>query len=111
MSVISRGGAIKAKTAATTSTAKVDSAVVEAASRSKLRNVLFPIYGEEVKRFFLIGAIKFFVILALTLTRDNKDTMVVTSCGAEAIAFLKVSYLLGHEERVERWGSSNNCVE
>lgn len=90
MSVISRGGAIKAKTAATTSTAKVDSAVVEAASRSKLRNVLFPIYGEEVKRFFLIGAIKFFVILALTLTRDNKDTMVVTSCGAEAIAFLKI---------------------
>jgi len=59
----------------------------------------------------LIGAIKFFVILVLTLTHDNKDTMVVTACGAEAIAFLKVSYLLGHEERVERWGSSNNCVE
>ena len=44
-----------------------------------------------MKKFFLIGAIKFFVILALTLTRDNKDTMVVTECGAEAIAFLKVS--------------------
>ena len=46
-----------------------------------------------MKKFFLIGAIKFFVILALTLTRDNKDTMVVTSMGAEAIAFLKVSYV------------------
>jgi len=41
-------------------------------------------------KFFLIGSIKFFVILALTLTRDNKDTMVVTECGAEAIAFLKI---------------------
>ena len=28
--------------------------------------------------------------MALTLTRDTKDTLVVTQCGAEAIAFLKV---------------------
>jgi AAA family ATP:ADP antiporter len=33
---------------------------------------------------------KFFIILALTLTRDSKDTLVVTQCGAEAIAFLKI---------------------
>jgi AAA family ATP:ADP antiporter len=33
---------------------------------------------------------KFFIILALTLTRDCKDTLVVTQCGAEAIAFLKI---------------------
>ena len=59
--------------------------------RAKVRSVLFPIYGTDVKKFFLVGSIKFFVILALTLTRDNKDTMVVTECGAEAIAFLKVS--------------------
>ena len=58
---------------------------------SRVRNALFPIHGDEVKKFLLIGSIKFFVILALTLTRDNKDTMVVTECGAEAIAFLKVS--------------------
>ena len=59
---------------------------------SAIRNALFPIYGkDEVTKFLLIGSIKFFVILALTLTRDNKDTMVVTECGAEAIAFLKVS--------------------
>lgn len=62
--------------------------------RTKLRNVVFPIYGEEMTKFLLIGSIKFFVILALTITRDNKDTMVVTECGAEAIAFLKVSSLL-----------------
>jgi hypothetical protein len=59
---------------------------------TRARNVLFPIHGDEVKKFLLIGSIKFFVILALTLTRDNKDTMVVTACGAEAIAFLKVSW-------------------
>jgi ATP:ADP antiporter, AAA family len=28
--------------------------------------------------------------LALTLTRDTKDTLVVTQCGAESIAFLKI---------------------
>ena len=61
--------------------------------KAKLRNVVFPIYGEELTKFLLIGSIKFFVILALTITRDNKDTMVVTECGAEAIAFLKVSSL------------------
>eukprot|EP00532_Pseudo-nitzschia_australis_P012686 CAMPEP_0168206768 /NCGR_PEP_ID=MMETSP0140_2-20121125/1125_1 /TAXON_ID=44445 /ORGANISM="Pseudo-nitzschia australis, Strain 10249 10 AB" /LENGTH=571 /DNA_ID=CAMNT_0008132949 /DNA_START=473 /DNA_END=2188 /DNA_ORIENTATION=- len=55
------------------------------------RRTLFPIYGkEEVHKFLLIGSIKFFIIMALTLTRDTKDTLVVTQCGAEAIAFLKI---------------------
>jgi len=58
--------------------------------RGKVGKVLFPIHREEMTKFFLIGSIKFFVILALTLTRDNKDTMIVTECGAEAIAFLKI---------------------
>jgi AAA family ATP:ADP antiporter len=57
---------------------------------SKIRKTIFPIYGEEVTKFFLLGFIKFFIIMALTLTRDLKDTLVVTQCGAEAIAFLKV---------------------
>lgn len=57
---------------------------------SKIRNTIFPIYGPEVKKFLLMGAIKFGVIMALTLTRDTKDTLVVTQCGAEAIAFLKI---------------------
>jgi hypothetical protein len=58
---------------------------------TRLRETIFPIYGkEEVTKFLLMGSIKFFIILALTLTRDTKDTLVVTQCGAEAIAFLKV---------------------
>ena len=55
-----------------------------------LRNALFPIKSEELQKFLLLGSIKFFVILALVLTRDNKDAMVVTQCGAEAIAVLKI---------------------
>ena len=62
---------------------------------TKLRTAMFPIYGsQEVTKFLLLGSIKFFIILALTLTRDTKDTLVVTQCGAEAIAFLKVSYMI-----------------
>mmetsp|Transcript_30177 Transcript_30177/g.66827 ORF Transcript_30177/g.66827 Transcript_30177/m.66827 type:complete len:590 (-) Transcript_30177:63-1832(-) len=58
---------------------------------TKVRRTVFPIHGkEEVQKFLLIGSIKFFIILALTLTRDLKDTLVVTQCGAEAIAFLKI---------------------
>jgi len=58
---------------------------------SKFRAAVFPVHGAEVNKFLLMGAIKFFIIMALTLTRDTKDTLVVTQCGAEAIAFLKVS--------------------
>lgn len=58
---------------------------------SRTRQAVFPIYGNhEITKFLLIGSIKFFVILALTLTRDTKDTLIVTECGAEAIAFLKI---------------------
>lgn len=61
---------------------------------TKIRKAVFPIYGKkEVTKFLLIGSIKFWIILALTLTRDTKDTLVVTQCGAEAIAFLKVSVI------------------
>jgi hypothetical protein len=62
-----------------------------------LRRTIFPIHGkQEVIKFLLIGTIKFFIILALTLTRDTKDTLVVTQCGAEAIAFLKVGHASCH---------------
>lgn len=37
-----------------------------------------------------MGMIKFLIVFVLTITRDVKDTLIVTSCGAESIAFLKV---------------------
>ena len=72
-----------------------DNAATSSRSRwTEIRRTIFPIYDSvEVKKFLLIGSIKFFIILALTLTRDTKDTLVVTQCGAEAIAFLKVGIL------------------
>ncbi|CAM9666825.1 unnamed protein product, partial [Choristocarpus tenellus] len=61
------------------------------AGRGRLREALFPIYGKgEMVKFFTLGGIQFFIIFVLTLTRDMKDTLIVTTCGAEAISFLKV---------------------
>ena len=57
---------------------------------SGIINVLFPIQSHELVKFLLIGTIKFFIVLALTLTRDGKDTLLVADCGAESIAFLKI---------------------
>ncbi|CAM9930874.1 unnamed protein product [Ectocarpus sp. 13 AM-2016] len=57
----------------------------------RLRDAFFPIYGgEETGKFLALGGIQFFIIFVLTLTRDLKDTLIITSCGAEAISFLKV---------------------
>jgi AAA family ATP:ADP antiporter len=63
---------------------------VQKSLSTTIRQAIFPIYGPEVNKFIKIGFIKFFVIFVLTLTRDTKDTMIVTQSGAEAIAFLKV---------------------
>lgn len=88
-----RGGETAAAeaTANITSSSDSNNKENEPSSLSKLRRTVFPIYGStEVTKFLLLGTIKFFIILALTLTRDTKDTLVVTQCGAEAIAFLKI---------------------
>ena len=92
-----RGGQTLSSTAAPTMADTTTNSTPEEEQLSpltRLRRTVFPIYGEEVKKFFLISSIKFYIILALTLTRDTKDTLVVTQCGAEAIAFLKVSNVL-----------------
>lgn len=81
---VTRGGDDAAPSAA-------DSKTNSKGTLTRLRETVFPIHGkEEVTKFLLMGSMKFFIILALTLTRDTKDTLVVTQCGAEAIAFLKV---------------------
>lgn len=65
--------------------------VIGGAVGTKLRDAIFPVYGKnEIVKFLLLGSMKFFIIIVLTLTRDTKDTLIVTQCGAEAIAFLKI---------------------
>lgn len=70
---------------------KLDTALRGGSATTAFRDSIFPIYGNnEVRKFILLSLTKFFIVFVLTLTRDSKDTLIVTSCGAEAIAFLKV---------------------
>jgi len=51
---------------------------------------VFPIYPQELKKFFSLSFMMFWIVFVFTMTRDTKDALIVTNCGAEAIAFLKV---------------------
>lgn len=73
------------------SSKSVDESMPPTSGLGRLRDAVFPIYGgEETGKFLALGGIQFFIIFVLTLTRDLKDTLIITSCGAEAISFLKV---------------------
>lgn len=54
---------------------------------------MFPIENTELKKFFMMSGMMFFIIYVYTVVRDTKDTLIVSSCGAEAITFLKVRWL------------------
>lgn len=51
---------------------------------------LFPIQKHEISKFIALSSMMFWLVYIFTLTRDIKDSLLVTSCGAESIAFLKV---------------------
>ena len=51
---------------------------------------VFPIYPKELLKFFSLSFMMFWIVFVFTMTRDTKDALIVTNCGAEAIAFLKV---------------------
>eukprot|EP01041_Mallomonas_annulata_P003216 gene3216-6359_t len=51
---------------------------------------ILPIYPKELLKFFSLSMMMFWIVFVFTMTRDTKDTLIVTNCGAEAIAFLKV---------------------
>lgn len=50
----------------------------------------FPIYPKELAKFFSLSFMMFWIVFVFTMTRDTKDALIVTNCGAEAITFLKV---------------------
>jgi len=56
---------------------------------SKVVHKAFPLYHDEIKKFITLSTINFFIILAVTLTRDIKDTMVVTQVSG---TFLLIFY-------------------
>lgn len=51
---------------------------------------IFPVFPNEITKFLSLSFMMFWIVFVFTMTRDTKDTLIVTNCGAEAIAFLKV---------------------
>jgi hypothetical protein len=44
----------------------------------------------EVPKFLALSSMMLLIVYIFTIARDTKDALIVTNCGAEAIAFLKV---------------------
>ncbi|MDR1267630.1 MAG: NTP/NDP exchange transporter [Holosporales bacterium] len=55
-----------------------------------LRAVLLPIHNFELKKFLPMGLMMFFILFNYSTMRTIKDSLVVTSCGAEVISALKL---------------------
>ena len=53
------------------------------------RQLLWPIYNDELKKFLPLGFIMFSILFNYTLLRDTKDALVVNAAGAGIIPFLK----------------------
>jgi len=61
---------------------------------SKLRSMLFPVYAFELKKVLPMCLIFFFILFIYTCFRNIKDSLIVPACGAGAIAFLKLYFVL-----------------
>ncbi|MCB1113393.1 MAG: NTP/NDP exchange transporter [Chlamydiia bacterium] len=55
----------------------------------KWRSFFWPVHGFELKKLLPMFFLFFFISFNYTILRDTKDTLVVTSSGAETIPFLK----------------------
>jgi len=56
---------------------------------SKIRSFLWPVHSCELKKILPMFLIFFCISFNYTILRDTKDTLIVTSSGAETIPFLK----------------------
>jgi ATP/ADP translocase len=45
---------------------------------------------QEMPKFLALSSMMLLIVYIFTIARDTKDALIVTNCGAEAIAFLKV---------------------
>lgn len=55
----------------------------------KWRSFFWPVHAYELKKLLPMFLMFFFISFNYTILRDTKDTLIVTSAGAEAIPFLK----------------------
>lgn len=56
----------------------------------KLRSFFWPVHSYELKKLLPMFLMFLFISFNYTILRDTKDTLIVTSSGAETIPFLKV---------------------
>src|SRR6267142_713270 len=56
----------------------------------KWRSFFWPVHKFELKKLLPMFLLFFFINFNYTILRDTKDSLIVTSSGAEAIPFLKV---------------------
>lgn len=61
---------------------------------SRTRKFLWPIHGNEAKKFLPMSAMMFFILFNYTILRNTKDALVVTAAGAEVLPFLKSGVVL-----------------
>lgn len=62
--------------------------------RNYVREILWPIYGIEHKKFLPLAFMMFCILFNYSLLRSIKDGFIVTSIGAEALGFLKMYFVL-----------------
>lgn len=55
----------------------------------KWRSMLWPVHAFELKKLVPMFLLLFLILFNYTILRDTKDTLIVTSSGAETITFLK----------------------
>ncbi len=56
----------------------------------KLREILWPIYGYELKKFIPTAMLAFCILLNYGILRTLKDSLVIVSISAEAVSFIKL---------------------
>lgn len=58
--------------------------------KSKLRNIFWPIYGNELRKFIPMSALMFCVLFNQNVLRILKDSILITEISAEVASFAKV---------------------
>jgi ATP/ADP translocase len=85
----------KSKVVSTTTTAKRGFEVVDSSAHVSIvaiskPSIWVPLKRSEIAVFTSLSLMMFWIIFIFTVARDTKDALIVTNCGAESIAFLKV---------------------
>ncbi len=59
-------------------------------SNTRTLQKYIPVRRHEIGKMLALSTMMFLIVFVFSLTRETKDVLIVTNCGAEAIAFLKV---------------------